>query len=599
MRHSTSLHCSTPQAAATTAHKPGWIAAHADARWRTSLLVDGLVLLIAAASLFWRLGAAPIRDTNEALYASIALTMAHGGSWIIPHLDGVPYIEKPPLLYWLMALSFKAFGAGAWQARLPDAVAAWLTVLGCIVLGRAVSAPLAGRFAALVTGTALGYVLVARYILFDPLMVFFWLAALALLVLAVERRQRVWLRAAAVAVALATLTKGPEALLLLGLVALVQLLAAPVAWKRSELLKFYLDPWAIALFVLVAAPWHLAALRILPGFGWFFFVNETIGRFLGTRIPDDFHHGPWWYYGPKLLIGFFQWTPLLAVLAAFAPRLRGDDTATASARWARNTAIILTVFFSSASDKGAYYLLPVVPLVAWWLGVRLQAALRAGDDGAAALPRRLGLGALLFGMAALGLWALTFTPPLQAELLRSGLPAAQFGWLPALVIGVALAAFIGGALLWSRRLALGLAVFSLSAVIMVDFSAQLAVAKTAEISQKQVAEVMHRLLPADTVWFSWQTFEDHDASLLFYGVPHLFVIDSTSEDLWFGCRDDRRQNTCVDENVLLRARAEGKTVAIWVSRQRLQSWQASGLAQGLHSTAFKDSVVFYSRGAKR
>ena len=599
MRHSTSLHCSTPQAAATPAHKLGRIAALADARWRASLLVDGLVLLIAAASLFWRLGAAPIRDTNEALYASIALTMAHGGSWIIPHLDGVPYIEKPPLLYWLMALSFKAFGAGAWQARLPDAVAAWLTVLGCIVLGRAVSAPLAGRFAALVTGTALGYVLIARNILFDPLMVFFWLAALALLVLAVERRQRVWLRAAAVAVALATLTKGPEALLLLGLVALVQLLAAPGAWKRSELLKFYLDPWAIALFVLVAAPWHLAALRILPGFGWFFFVNETIGRFLGTRIPDDFHHGPWWYYGPKLLIGFFQWTPLLAVLAAFAPRLHGDDTATASARWARNTAIILTVFFSSASDKGAYYLLPVVPLVAWWLGVQLQAALRVGDDGAAALPRRLGLGALLFGMAALGLWGLTFTPPLQAELLRSGLPAAQFGWLPALVIGVALAAFIGGALLWSRRLALGLAVFSLSAVIMVDFSAQLAVAKTAEISQKQVAGVMHRLLPADTVWFSWQTFEDHDASLLFYGVPHLFVIDSASEDLWFGCRDDRRQNTCVNENALQKARAEGKPFAVWVSRKRLQSWLASGLAQGLHSTAFKDSVVFYSRGAKR
>lgn len=600
MRHSTSLHCSNPQAAAspaTPAHKTGRIAAQADAWWRTSLLVDGLVLLIVAASLFWRLGAAPIRDTNEALYASIALAMAHGGSWIIPHLDGVPYIEKPPLLYWLMALSFKAFGAGAWQARLPDALAAWLTVLGCIVFGRAVSAPLAGRFAALVTGTALGYVLIARNILFDPLMVFFWLTALALLVLAVERRQRVWLRAAAVAVALATLTKGPEALLLLGLVALVQLLAAPGAWKRSELLKFYLDPWAIALFVLVAAPWHLAALRILPGFGWFFFVNETIGRFLGTRIPDDFHHGPWWYYGPKLLIGFFQWTPLLAVLAAFAPRLRGDDAATASARWARNTAIILTVFFSSASDKGAYYLLPVVPLVAWWLGVRLQAALCADDDGAA-LQRRLGLGALLFGMAALGLWALTFTPPLHAELLRSGLPPAQFGWLPALVIGVALAAFIGGALLWSRRLALGLAVFSLSAVIMVDFSAQLAVAKTAEISQKQVAGVMHRLLPAGTVWFSWQTFEDHDASLLFYGVPHLFVIDSTSEDLWFGCRDDRRQNACVDENALLEARTEGKPVAVWVSRKRLQSWQASGLAQGLHSTPFKDSVVFYSLGAQ-
>jgi hypothetical protein len=174
----------------------------------------------------------------------------------------------------------------------------------------------------------------------------------------------------------------------------------------------------------------------------------------------------------------------------------------------------------------------------------------------------------------------------------------QFGWLPALLIGVALASFIGGAPLLSRRLAVGLAVFSLSAVIMVDFAAQLAVAKTAEISQKQVAGVMHRLLPADSVWFSWQTFEDHDASLLFYGVPHLFVIDSTSEDLWFGCRDDARQTTCVDKDAVLQARAEGKPFAVWVSRKRLQSWRASGLAQGLHSQPFKDSVVFYSRCAK-
>ncbi len=585
-----------PTSPATAALRPARAAQHADSRRGAALLLDGVVLLIAAVCLFWGLNAAPIRDTNEALYADIALAMAHGGSWIIPHLNGVPYIEKPPLLYWLMALSFKVFGTGALQARLPDAMAAWLTALGCIAFGRAVSAPLAGRFAALVTGTALGYVLIARNILFDPLMVLFWLSALALLVLAVERRQRVWLRASAAAVALATLTKGPEALLLLGLVALVQLLIAPGAWTRRALLKFYLDPWAIALFVLIAAPWHLAALKILPGFGWFFFVNETIGRFLGTRIPDDFHHGPWWYYGPKLLIGFFQWTPLLVVIAWFAPRLRGADAATQSARWARNTAIVLTVFFSSAGDKGAYYLLPVVPLVAWWLGVRLQNAMQAGEQ-AAALPHRLALGAALFGLAALGLWAMTWTPQLHAVLLRSGLPPAQFGWLPALVGWVALTAFLGAGLLRTQRLHAGLAVFGLSAVIMVNFAAQLAVTKTADISQKQIAAVMLRILPAHTVWFSWQTFEDHDASLPFYGSGRLFIIDSTSQDLWFGCQNDPWQTTCVHKDAVLQTRAEGKPFAVWVSRKRLQSWLASGLAQGLQRQSFKDSVVFYSRGA--
>ena len=585
----------SPAAALPAALQPaGEPQRHAALSWSTAL-ADGLVLLVAAVCLFWGLGAAPIRDTNEALYADIALTMAHGGSWIIPHLDGVPYIEKPPLLYWLMAWCFKLFGVGAWQARLPDALAAWLTALGCIAFGRLMRAPLAGRFAALVVGTALGYVLIARTILFDPLLVLFWLTALACTVVAVQRQQRAWLRLAAVAVALATLTKGPMALLLLGLVVVVQLLLAPGRHQRGALLRFYLDPWAIGLFVLIVAPWHVAALQTLPGFGWFFFVNETIGRFLGTRIPDDFHHGPWWYYGPKLLIGFFQWTPVLAAIAWLTPRLQGDGPAADSARWARNTAVVLTVFFSAAGDKGAYYLLPVVPLVAWWLGVRLQAALHTADGGA--LHTALGWGAMLFGLAALGLWSLTWTRPLHAELLRSGLPHAQFGWLPELVLSLAAVALLSAVLLHARRLLLGLALFGLTALIMVDFSTQLAVAKTAAVSQKQVAADMRQHLAPQVQWFSWQTFEDHDASLLLYGSRKLYVIDSTSRDLWFGCKDDPRQTTCVDAAALQRARASGQPVAVWVARSRLQSWLDSGLAQGMQSQPFKDSVVFYDNGA--
>ena len=562
-----------------------------------ALLLDALVLLIVGLTLFWNLGAAPLRDTDEALYAAIALAMAHGGTWIIPHLDGVPYIEKPPLLYWLMSLSFKAFGVGAWQARLPDALSAWMTSAGCIAFGRKLAAPLAGRFAALITGTALGYTLIARTILFDPLMVSLWLAALAFLALAVQRRHRGWLRAAAVAVALSTLTKGPVALLLLGLVAVVQLLIAPGAWKRGALLRFYLDPWALALFVVITAPWHLAAIQTQPGFAWFFFINETIGRFLGTRIPADFHRGPWWYYGPKLLIGFFQWAPMVLVLAWFAPRLNDAQPAALSARWARNAAIVLTLFYSSAGDKGAYYLLPVVPLVAWWLGVRLQAGMQSGGQVAAALQGRLGLGAAVFGLAAVALWAATLTPRIHDDLLRSGLPPGQFRWLPLLIVSLAAIALAGTALLRSGRLHGGLAIFSLSALIMTQFSAQLAVAKTADLSQKQVATTMLRLLPPHALWFSWQTFEDHDASLLMYGVKHLQIIDSESEDLWFGCHHDPLQTTCVPPQAVLQARAEGRPFAVWVSRKRLPGWLHSGLGKGLQSQGFKDSVVFYSLGA--
>ncbi|MDE1952010.1 MAG: glycosyltransferase family 39 protein [Betaproteobacteria bacterium] len=565
--------------------------------WAPDAALDALVLLVAGACLFWGLGGPPIRDNNEALYADIAWAMARGGSWIIPHLDGVPYIEKPPLLYWLMALSFKAFGAGTWQARLPDALAAWLISAGCIAYGRHLGTRVAGRFAALVSGTALGLVLIARTILFDPLMLLLWLSALALTVLGVHQRRRGWLRVAAVPLALATLTKGPEALLLLGLIAVLQLLWAPGAWTRAALLRFYLDPWAIALFVLLVAPWHLAALHEQPGFAWFYFINETIMRFLGRRIPDDYHAGPWWYYGPRLLIGFFQWSALLALLAWRSPPLQGNsgaDLALDSARWARNAAVVLTVFFSMAGNKGAYYLLPVVPLVAWWLGIKLQLA---ADQGV--LPRLLpwlGGGAALFGVFAAVLGGVSLMPAVQAYWRQIGLPQAQFALLPALIGGVALLGLLAGALLACRRLQAGLLALGLSGVVMVGFATELDIAKTADTSQKQVAATLHAALPGGAAMFSWQTFEDHDASLLLYGWRPLRVIDSTSADLWFGCRHAPQASICVGPQALVQARAQGQAVAVWVARSRLPSFLRSGLAFGLMRLNFRDSVVFYSPG---
>ncbi|MBW4046505.1 MAG: glycosyltransferase family 39 protein [Proteobacteria bacterium] len=558
-------------------------------------LLDALVLLIAAICLFWGLGGPPIRDNNEALYADIAWAMARGGSWIIPHLDGVPYIEKPPLLYWLMAAVFKLFGVGTWQARLPDALAAWLTSAGCIAYGRHLRAPVAGRFAALVTGTALGFVLIARTILFDPLMLLFWLSAFALVVLAVHEHRRAWLRAAAIPLALATLTKGPEALLLLGLIAVLQLVLAPGSWQRGALLRFYLDPWAIALFVLVTAPWHLAAVHMQPGFAWFYFVNETVMRFLGKRIPDDFHTGPWWYYGPKLLIGFLQWTPVLALLAWRGPALRGGSALAASARWARNAAAVLTVFFSMAGNKGAYYLLPVVPLVAWWLAAKLQSA--SDEATLADLQPWLGAGAALFGLSAFALWLGSWTPELHSHLLRIGLPPAQFAAVPHLIIGTAALALLGAGILAARRLELGLLVFGLAAIVMVNFATDLAIAKTSDTSQKNVAAAIRAAIPRGAELFSWQTFEDHDASLLVYGFRPLRVIDSTSSDLWFGCRHALQDSPCVNPLALVQARAEGRAVAIWVSRKRLAGFLETGLAKGLQAMDFKDSVVFYGQRA--
>ena len=557
------------------------------------VVTDAAVLLLVAACLFWGLGRPPIRDNNEALYADIALAMSHGGSWLIPHLNGVPYIEKPPLLYGLMALSYKVFGFGAWQARLPDTLAAWLTSLGCIVLGRRLRAPLAGRTAALITGSTLGWVQIARTILFDPLMSLWWLGALALVMLAEQRESRVLMRWAMIPLALAVLTKGPVALVLLGLVGLVQLLFSPGATSRPRLLRLYLDPWAIVVFLLVAMPWQLLAAWHQSGFAWFFWVNETIGRFLGTRIPPDYHHGPWWYYLPRLLIGTFQWTPLLLALALSTRRCRGD-AAGRSAAWARNAALSLFVFFSSASDKGAYYLLPVVPLLAWWAGVRLQQASDRGEL-ARALPW-MATACAAFGVAALGLWTdVLAAPPLHAMLLRSGLPPPQFALLPGLISTLVLLSLVAAALLRARMLEAGLLVFGLTGIALTLFATELAVAKTPQTSQQHVAQTLHVLFPRGVDMFSWRTFEDQDASLLFYGLRPLRVIDSASSDLWFGCAHANGVPACVGRDALRQALDSGRPVAVWVARDRLREFRSSGLARGLQPVEFRDSVVFIQR----
>ncbi len=554
-------------------------------------LADACVLLLVAACMFWGLGRPPIRDNNEALYADIAMAMSRGGSWLIPHLDGVPYIEKPPLLYWLMALSFKAFGVGAWQARLPDAAAAWLASLGCIALGRRLGSPLGGRTAALIAGTALGWVEIGRTILFDPLMSLGWLTALALVVLAEQRESRALMRWAMLPLGLAVMTKGPEALVLLGLVGLVQLLLSPGPLPRARMLRLFLDPWAIVLFLLVAMPWQLLAAWRQPGFAWFFWVNETINRFLGTRIPDDFHHGPWWYYLPRLLVGTFQWTGPMLALALLTRRVKTGAAARSSV-WARNASLTLLVFFSASSDKGAYYLLPVVVLLAWWAGQRLQQAVDRGEIDRA--KGWVALGCALFGLAAAALWlAIVTLPEVRLMALRSGLPPPQCALLPWLSLSLLTVSLLAALLLLRRgTLEAGLLVFGLTGLAMSLFATELAVAKTYDTSQKHVAQVLHTLFPRGVDMYSWQTFEDEDASLLFYGLRPLRVIDSTSSDLWFGCRHAAGHSPCVSPIAVREAVRAGRPVAVWVARDRLASFLGTGLAVGMRPVGFRGSIVF-------
>ena len=179
------------------------------------LLGLGLVGLVL---FFYRLGAPGLMDPDEGRYAEIAREFFVLKDWLIPHLNLLPYLEKPPLVYWLTALSFKALGYTEAAARLPSAVSALGGVFLAYGLGRALWGPGPGVLGALVLASTAGYVALGRILTLDMTFALYLNLGIGLGYLALSRGQdRLW-PWAYLALALAVLTKGPVALVLAGLV---------------------------------------------------------------------------------------------------------------------------------------------------------------------------------------------------------------------------------------------------------------------------------------------------------------------------------------------------------------------------------------------
>lgn len=285
-----------------------------------------LVWFTACGFVLLGLGGYALLDNNEGLYAAIPREMLASSDWrwwIIPHLNGLPYMEKPPLLYWLTALSFAVFGVSEWSARLVPA----LSSLSCVALllwfGRHIGRPQAGRLAALIFVSCIGVTVMSRVLMFDMLLTVLLTAALMHAWLYFRYGEKSSLRWAYGLLALAVLAKGLVAVILMTvIVTSFALLNARSVAEFFQLLKRWLDPLAIAIFIAIAAPWHVAASLVEPAFSWFYFVNEHVLRFLSKRTPHDYYGGPWWYYLPRMAIYLFPW--VLFMLCLFAKKVAAD-----------------------------------------------------------------------------------------------------------------------------------------------------------------------------------------------------------------------------------------------------------------------------------
>jgi 4-amino-4-deoxy-L-arabinose transferase-like glycosyltransferase len=344
---------------------------------------DALVLLAAGVLLlFAGLGRADLFNPDEPREAEMAREMLVSGDPIVPRLDGEPFLEKPPLFYWLVVGAYRAAGGPSEAAaRVVPAIAGLLCLVVTFAMARRLFGDGPALLAALILLTGFESFWIARRTLIDmPMTLAILLACDALhrVITAERRAPPAWLLAAAVALAAALLFKGVVGAAIPGLAVSGWLL-----WRRelAPLWRRGLVAAGIAALVPVGI-WVRALHHRLGGAAVqeFVLVNN-VHRFTGGAAKG--HDNPFWYYLPAIGIDFFPWSLLLPFAVAAAARV-----ALRSAPWSppasldeereRSSLRDLLAWFllplmvlSLASTKRGLYLLPIYPaaamLCAWWL----------------------------------------------------------------------------------------------------------------------------------------------------------------------------------------------------------------------------------------
>jgi len=380
---------------------------------------------------FYRLGAPGLMDPDEGRYAEIAREIMASGDWLIPHLNHLPYLEKPPLVYWLTALSFRGLGDTELAARLPAAVSALAGVFLAYGLGRAFWGPVAGFLGAVVLATCPGYVALGRILTLDMTFTLFLSLGVGLGYLALSRgRPRLWLWAYG-ALGLAVLTKGPSAVVLAGLIWL-----AWVLYRRLPL-KSLVSPGGWLILAAVSLPWFAWVELRYPDFFRFFILEHHLGRFLTPAM----HPEPVYYYVAVILGLMLPWSFLLPWVLVPRGRLKEPNP---HRPFLLIWAATILVLFSLSRGKLVPYILPALLPLALLLGEDLAVLLgqwRFAED------RGLKFSLLAWAVAGLGLAVLYFWPPaaLSRELARAA------GFSPFLPLGLLVFALTPlAALLWRQ-----------------------------------------------------------------------------------------------------------------------------------------------------
>jgi len=330
-------------------------------------------------------------DDVDAVQAQIARNMLQSGDWVTARLDGVAYLEKAPLVYWVMASSFRAFGVRDWTARLPLALCVVLLCWLTYRFGRWAFDEDAGIYAGLALSTCVGLWLFTRILIPDAMVtltiagaIWAWLRLLE----PDEEHPHRWTAIMGICFGAGLLLKGLIAVVFPLLAAFVYMaltrqLFSWTAWKKLRL-------WMVILIMLaIAAPWHvLATLRNPPylafsmhsgpgeyrGFFWFYFFNEHLLRFLNLRYPRDYNTVPRLLFWLFNLAWLFPWSAYLLAItkSSYRPTTLAGRTRLMAVCWIG----VVMVFFTFSTTQ-EYYSMPIYPALALLIGSAITSGSRA------------------------------------------------------------------------------------------------------------------------------------------------------------------------------------------------------------------------------
>jgi 4-amino-4-deoxy-L-arabinose transferase-like glycosyltransferase len=536
-----------------------------------------VVLFAAAVYLGCILSPPSLMDDVDAVQGQIARNMLSSGDWVTARLDGVSYLEKPPLIYWMIAISYKVFGVHDWAARIPIALSSIALCLTTAAFGAWAFGRRAGFYAGLCMSTCVGLFLFTRILVPDVVLTLAIALALWAFLRVLEDEEphpRAWATVFAASLGVGLLLKSliaivfPIAAVVIYLLCTRQIFSARV-WKR-------LRPFSgLAIILLIAAPWHiLATLRNPPyfsftmksipgeyhGFLWFFFINEQLLRFLNLRSPRDYNTVPRLYFWLLNLAWLFPWSVYLpaATRLSYRPVDRAGRTRLLTLCW-----IGFVLVFFTFSTTQEYYSMPCYPALALLIGSAIATNARSIQFGTRFLTVFCSIAALV---AVVILFVVRQVPtPGDISHALSSNPAAytlslghmedltikSFAYLR-LPLALAAVAFFIGAIGTIR--ATSKSVYVMVAVMMVVFfhAARLAMIDfDPYLSSRPLVKTLEQSPPGTLIidhhyyWFSSVFFYTDRTALLLNGrfnnlvygsyapnSPNVFLDDSQFRELW-------------------------------------------------------------------